>query len=138
MTVKGLDNFSEKFLGGDETSSTVGQEEYVQVTKGQKVSQEALKNYNETRVKDFIHRAGSFTEDLIAFIVEQKSLRNLTDTELVFALALTNINLRDAYASPQTEDEEKEFSAEKKKKLLQKFDEICWGAQQYWEHNKDD
>jgi hypothetical protein len=134
MAVKGLDDFSKQFLGhaGDEGA------EYVQVSKGQKVDDEAVRKYNDSRVEDFINRSGSFTEDLIGFIVEQKQRRNLSDTETVFGVALATINLRNAYGSPQAESEKEAFTDEKRAELLKEFDRICYGAQKYWENNQDD
>jgi hypothetical protein len=130
ISLKGLDTFSKKFLlqGTDGTT----EQEYIHVSPGQKVSDEALKRYHEERQRDFIKRAGSFTEDLVAFIVEQKKLRQLGDTETVFAIALANINLRNTYGSPQ---DESDFTPEKRERLLDEFDEICAGAQDYYDAN---
>lgn len=129
ISLKGLDNFSKKFLlQGDDTA----EKEYIHVAPGQKVSDEHLKRYHDERQRDFIRRAGAFAEDLVAFIVEQKKLRQLGDTETVFALALCNINLRNAYGSPQNE---KDFTPEKRASLLDEFDEICAGAQDYYDAN---
>ena len=129
ISVKGLDSFSKKFL-----ISSTDEEEYISVSGGQKASADALQKYAETRKLDFIQRAGSFTEDLVAFVVEQKKMRELSDREVVFALALTNINLRNAYGSPQ--GGEKDVAPERREALLKEFDEVCWGAQQFWDANK--
>jgi len=83
----------------------------------------------------FIQRAGSFTEDLIGFIVDQKKLRNLDDKSVVFAIALANINLRNSFCSPQNSVEEKEFDANSGTKLSAEWDEICWAAQCYYNDN---
>lgn len=132
ISLKGLDDFSKKFLDGGSPSDS--SEELVKVTRGQKLSDAAIQQYQEQRKVDFIKRAGSFTEDLVAFIVEQKRLRELSDSEVIFGLALANINLRHAYGSPQ--GKEKTLSEDERQKLLDTFDEVCWGAQQYWDANQ--
>jgi len=128
ISVKGLDDFSEKYLISNEDK-----DEYISVSGGQKASKEALRKYAETRKTDFIKRSGGFAEDLIAFIIEQKMMRQLSDRETVFALALTNINLRHAYGS--TQGNEDKVTPERREALLKEFDEVCWGAQQFWEAN---
>ena len=112
-----LDDFSKKFLAPETP-------EDIEVIEGQKASPEAIDSYHQKRTEDFILRAGSFTEDLVAFIIEQRTKRNLTDPETVFGIALANINLRYAYTLA-----DKDIAPEKR---AEEFDEICWGAQQYW------
>lgn len=129
--IKGLDDFSQKYLTGD--MSVDGQEEYIQVGEGQKASEETLQSYYKDRQKEFIQRAGNFTEDLVAFIVEQKHMRSLSDKEAIFSIALANINLRNAYG--QSQGKEKDITPARRNQLLKEFDEICWGAQQYWDAN---
>jgi hypothetical protein len=131
ISTKGLDDFSRKYLV---PSNMPTEEEYVSVSGGQKASKEALDAYFEKRMQDFIKRAGGFTEDLVAFIIEQKLKRGLSDRETVFGIALTNINLRHAYGSPQADSEK--ITPERRKELLTEFDEVCWGAQIFWEANK--
>ena len=126
VSIKGLDGFSSKFLGIDKTKP----EEYLLVKQGQKASDEAIKKYQDERTSDFIQRAASFTEDLVGFIVQQKKLRGLSDVEAVFGIALANINLRHAYGSEQGKEK---LSSKQKEDLLSEFDEVCWGAQQYWD-----
>jgi hypothetical protein len=86
-------------------------------------------------MRAFIERAGSFAEDLVAFIIEQKRLRNLSDIETVFGLALANINLRNAYGSPQGKESARDFTPEKRAALLEEFDDVCAGAQDYYDAN---
>lgn len=131
ISVKGLEEFGRKYLMTNEDK-----EEYITVSGGQKASEEALQRYAEARKIDFISRAGSFTEDLVAFIIEQKKMRELSDREAVFAIALTNINLRHAYGSPQAGEKKEDVTPERREELLKEFDEICWGAQQFWDANK--
>lgn len=132
ISTKGLDGFAKNFLIGDSDADS----EYIVAAKGQQASEEALARYMETRKEEFVRRAGQFTEDMVAHFVEQKKMLNLTDVEALFAVALFTINLRNSFTSPQTEEEEKNFTLEHKKKLEKQFDEICWGAQQFWEANK--
>ncbi len=129
ISIKGLDKFSRRFLL---QSSPPGEQEFISVAPGQKASPTAIKRYEEERMRDFIHRAGSFTEDLIAFVVEQKQLRNLSDVETVFGLALATINLRNAYGSKQGEEE---ISDAKRESYLAEFDEVCVGAQEFFDEN---
>jgi len=129
ISTKGLEEFGRKYLVSNEDK-----EEYISVSGGQKASTEALRKYAETRKRDFIKRAGGFTEDLVAFIIEQKKMRELSDRETVFAIALCNINLRHAYGSAQ--GGEKDVTPERREELLKEFDEVCWGAQQFWDANK--
>lgn len=131
VSVQGLDDFSRKFLFANQTPKA---DEYVTVIGKQTITPEALKKYERERIEDFIKRAGSFTEDLVGFIVQQKRLRELSDMETVFGIALACINLRALYGSPQ--GGEKVLSAEQKEKLLEEFDEICFGAQQYYDAHK--
>jgi len=136
ISLKGLDDFSRKFLTGDTRAEGEGPEfvkTTVTKTGGSAVSDAALKSYYEQRKVDFIRRAATFTEDLIAFIVEQKRMRNLSDEESIFGIALANINLRDAYGRPQ--GREKALTAEEAEALRARFDELCWGAQQYFDAN---
>jgi hypothetical protein len=130
VSLKGLDDFSRKFL----TGSNPTEEEKIKVSKGSKLSDAAMNQYQDSRKGDFVKRAGSFTEDMVAFVVEQRKLRDLSDYETIFGLALMSINFRHAYGSPQ--GTEKGLSAEERQKLLDTFDEICWGAQQYWDANQ--
>jgi hypothetical protein len=131
VSLKGLDDFSRKFLTGDRPEHEG--DEFIVKASGSSVSPAALDNYYKQRKVDFIRRAGAFTEDLVAFIVEQKKTRNLSDEETIFAVALANINLRVAFGSPQ--GREKSLTSEDKDALLSRFDEICWGAQQYYDAN---
>lgn len=130
--IKGLDEFSKKFLGGQRPEE--GAEEVLVVGKGQKVSDAALAAYYKECQANFIARAGSFTEDLVAFVVEQRKMRNLTDHETIFGLALANINLRAAWGNPQ--GKEGKLTAAERDKLLEQFDEVCYGAQSYWDANQ--
>jgi hypothetical protein len=129
ISLKGLDTFSKRFLFSNEEE----EKEYIHVAPGQQLSAAALKRYAEERQREFIQRSGTFAEDLLAFIVEQKRMRQLKDTETVFALALANINLRNSYGSPQNEAP---YTLEKRTALLAEFDEICAGAQDYYDANQ--
>ena len=131
-SVKGLDDFSRKFLTGQRPSDSGTSEVFM--TRGQKLSDAAMKQYQEQRTTEFINRAGSFTEDLVAFVIDQRKKRELSDFETIFGIALMTINFRSAYGSKQ--GNEKEPSKEDRQKLLDTFDEICWGAQQYWDANQ--
>jgi len=130
--IKGLDEFAKKFLGGQRPEE--GASEILVTGKGQKASDAALAAYYKEYQTDFIARAGSFTEDLVAFVVEQRKIRNLTDHETIFGLALANINLRFAWGNPQ--GSEKKLTPEERDKLLEQFDEVCFGAQSYWDANQ--
>ena len=131
ISTKGLDEFAIKFLSG---KKSLNPDDPVVVTKGQKLSDAAVRQYEEHKKSDFIQRAGKFTEDLIGFIIEQKQMRNLSDPETIFGLALMSINMRNAYGS--TQKGEKPLTAEEKQAMLDMFDDICWGAQQYWDANQ--
>ncbi len=131
ISIKRLDSFSRRFLL---QSAPPGEQEYISVAPGQKASAEAIKRYEEERMRDFIRRAGSFTEDLVAFVVEQKQLRNLSDVETVFGLALATINLRNAYGTAQGEET---VTDEKREAYLSEFDEVCFGAQEFFEANNE-
>jgi len=136
ISLKGLDDFSRKFLTGDSRPEAEGEEFiHTPVTKqaGSKAPAAALEAYHKQRKVDFVRAAATFTEDLIAFIVEQRKARNLSDEETVFGIALATINLRNAYGSPQ--GAEKALTAEQRTAMLERFDEICWGAQQYFDAN---
>lgn len=130
ISTKGLDDFSTRFLSRDRP----GEQEIV-VTKGSAAKPEALKRYEEQRKEEFIKRAATFTEDVIAFIIDERQKRGLSDAETVFGIALACINLRNAYGNPQSDEEVKAFNSEKQAALLSEFDEICYHAQQYWDNN---
>lgn len=131
LSVKGLDDFSRQFLASN-TAPT--EEEYVNVTGGQEASKEAIAKYHDERKTEFIKRAGNFTEDLVAFIVEQKKMRGLSAKEVVFAVALTNINLRSHYGRSTAEDASP--TEKTSEEYLKEFDTICWAAQQFWDANQ--
>lgn len=131
ISLKGLDEFSKNFLVGNRPDA---EEEYVNIQGGQKANAAALEKYEEERKKEFVRRAGMFTEDLIAFIIEQRKIRNLSDEEAVFGIALATINLRNAYGSPQGIEEK--LTPQQQTKLLERFDTLCYHAQQYWDANK--
>jgi len=133
--VKGLDEFGKKFLIGEEQIPDT-----IQTAPGQKASEQSIEKYAEFRKQEFIKKAAPFAEDLVAFFVDQRTGRGLNDEEAIFALALANINLREAYGNPQSESEEKHANtAEDRAKRLGYFDGICYGAQQYYDANiKDD
>jgi len=132
ISLKGLDSFSKQFLIGKDGPKE-GDVEYVSVAQGQQIKPEVMKRYQEERLRDFIKRAGSFTEDLLAFVVEQKKLRSLSDVETIFGLALATINLRNTYGSAQ--GDEKPFTPEEAEKQLLFFDSVCMGAQDYYDAN---
>jgi len=124
ISLKGLDSFSKTFLVGTKDTP---QKADVQVQKGQTLSNEGHAKYAEELQKDFIRRAGSFTEDLVAFIMEQRKKRDLTNIETIFAVALANINLREDYGgAPGNPTQEQQ---------LAEFDAICFGAQEYYDAN---
>lgn len=127
VSTKGLDDLGKKFLFGE---SPADKDEYI-MHQGQNATTEAIEKYEKERLEEFQKRAGHFTEDLVAFIMEQRSVRGLSDIETIFGLALTNINLRHAYGSPQ--GSEAKLDEEEQTILLAKFDGICWSAQQYWD-----
>lgn len=133
VSLKGLDTFSKQFLLSGTQNAQKGEPEYITVGEGQKVSPAALKHYDEERAKAFMLRAGSFTEDLIAFIVEQKKMRDLDDVSAIFGIALANINLRNAYGNPQ--GDAAKTTPEERENLLAEFDAICMGAQEYYDAN---
>jgi hypothetical protein len=133
ISLKGLDNFSKQFLLSGNDGSKKGETEYITVGEGQRISAEALKHYDEARAKSFMQRAGSFTEDLIAFIVEQKNMRDLDDVATIFGLALANINLRNAYGKPRGAKEK--TTPEEQEARWAEFDAVCMGAQEYYDAN---
>jgi len=98
------------------------------------VSEKVMDSFMGAYASDFIDRAGAFTEDLLAFIIEQKKTRGLSDPEAIFGVALANINLRAAYGRPQNSSEANMTDAESEK-LLEEFDQFCYGAQEYWDDN---
>lgn len=131
ISLKGLDSFSKAFL--NKTTPQDGNTEYVSIGKGQQLKPEVIAKYEETRTQDFIRRAGSFTEDLVAFVLEQKKMRTLSDVDVIFGLALANINLRESYGTAQ--GNEKPFTESERERLLSEFDAICGGAQEYYDAN---
>ncbi len=135
ISIKGLDTFSQQFFLSESKDPT--KQEFVTVNKGQALSPEKVKAYQEERMREFIQRAGSFTEDLIGFIFEQKSKRNLTDIETVFGVALATINLRNSYENAGVQPGSMSTpSAEQRTANLAEFDNICMGAQDFWDANQ--
>ena len=133
ISTKGLDDFSVKFLGGTDKPSET---EYINVKPGQKITDERLQAYYKSKSADFIRRAGSFTEDLIGFLYEQREKRGLSAVEAIFGIALANINLRESYA--RSPEGEAALTDKERQALYDQFDEICGGAQDYYDANKDD
>ena len=131
ISVKGLDEFGAKFLTSADTTN--GE---IHVTQGADApTEKMLAAYLDQQKQDFIQRTGSFTEDIIAFIVEQKGMRALDDKSVVFAIALANINLRNSFCAPQNKGEEKNFTPTRKNELGETWDEICYAAQNYYDEN---
>jgi hypothetical protein len=123
ISLKGLDSFSKSFLlNGDSTKKAE-----VKVASGQKLSPDGLKKYEDELKRDFIRRAGGFSEDLVAFIMEQKQKRDLSPIETVFAVALSTINMREAYGG--------DAKSEDREARLSEFDSACYGAQEYYDAN---
>lgn len=133
ISLKGLDNFSKSFLA---SGVTPGETEYIKVGQGQTISDDALARYAEERKKEFIRRAGNFTEDLIAFFAQQQKIRNLTHYEAAFALALTTIQLRNSYAGRNVKLGQKP-TEELTAANLEEFDNICAYAQEFFDANKE-
>lgn len=137
--IKGLDDFTKKFLTTNTPKAVGGQIDDVEVTSLSGMKLPANKEVtSEFLKKEFIKRAGLMAEDLIGFFVTEKQKRSLTDAEAVFAVALTTINLRHAYGSPQTDEERKTMNASERANKLAEFDEICEAAQSYFDAHKDD
>lgn len=130
ISIKGLDSLSKAFLASDPASKDV---EYVAVQKGQQLKPEHLQRYEDEKKKEFIQRSGRFTEDLVAFIVQQRRARELSDTEAIFGIALANINLRDSFGMPQ--EGEKTPTEQERTRLFDQFDAICFAAQEYYDAN---
>lgn len=130
ISIKGLDSLSKAFLTQKSGSTDV---EYVAVQKGQQLKPEAIQRYEDTRKREFIQRSGKFTEDLVAFIVQQRRTRELSDTEAIFGIALANINLRDSFGMAQ--NGEKPPTEQEQQQLLNQFDAICFAAQEYYDAN---
>lgn len=125
----GLDTFGRKYLG------TAADTEILVSEGGPTEAAKLQAAYARQATEDFVQRAGSFTEDLVGFVVEQKKIRQLDDKAVVFGLALANINLRNSFCSPQNSDEQKGFDGKQKKQLETEWDEICWAAQCYFDKN---
>lgn len=132
VSLKGLDSFSRQFLNNSPTLKETDAE-YIKVTEGQTLNPEAVKRYEEVRTRDFIIRAASFTDDLVGFVIQQRKFRSLSDIEVIFGLALANINLRNAYGNPPNQG--MEITQEQRDALLSQFDEVCVCAQEYYDAN---
>jgi len=98
-------------------------------------SAEAAKRIADYRNKEFIHRAGTFYEDLMGFFVEQKRKNDYLDDEAVGAIALFAINAREAYGSPQNETERAKWTPAMREEKLRDFDAICANMQTYYDEN---
>lgn len=107
----------------------------VRELKGQ-VSSDAEKRIQDFRTKEFLERAGAFTEELVGFFVQQRKQHDYLDDECVAAVALFTINLRESYGEPQNEDEKASWSPEKRAERLSVFDTICEQMQDYYDEHK--
>lgn len=132
VSLKGLDNFSKQFLLNNQELKE-GDPEYIKVTEGQSLKPEAVKRYEEVRTREFIKRAASFTDDLVGFVIQQRKFRSLSDMEVIFGLALANINLRNAYGNPPNQG--LALTQTERDALFAQFDAICGGAQEYYDAN---
>lgn len=101
------------------------------------VSKKAEEAHAAYQMKEFIERAGAFGDHLIAFFVEEKKRHQYRDDECAAAIALLTINLRHAYGSPQTPEEHKTWTDEKRDERLDEFDTICHEMQIYFDANYD-
>lgn len=133
IPTEGLDGFAKDFLfSGDEEIAIVdGSDE--------KKKNEQLATWVDYRMKEFIERAGSLTEDTMAYYTEIMHKRGYDNTEGIFALALLTINLRNSYGfEPRTSEEnEQGVTKETADERLAEFDKICYYAQRYYDENKE-
>lgn len=132
VSLKGLDSFSKQFLNNSQTLRE-DDAEYIKVTEGQTLNAEAVKRYEDVRTRDFIKRAASFTDDLVGFVIQQRKFRSLSDIEVIFGLALANINLRNAYGNPPNQGTD--ITQAQRDALLSQFDDVCVCAQEYYDAN---
>ena len=131
LSTRGLDEYANRFLRSNDSETP----EDIKVTKGREANEEMMTAYVKQQKADFIRRTGRFTDDLVGFIVEQKSMRSLDDKDIIFGLALANINLRYSHCRPQNEEEEKTFTAERGRELNKEWESLCWAAQCYFDEN---
>ena len=119
-----LDDQAKKFLGTGPVKEIKGQ-----------TSSEASDRLSAYRQKEFRDRAGSFAENLVAFFIEERKRHGYLDDECVGAVALFTINLREAYGSPQNDDEQKTWTDEDRARRLGEFDAVCGEMQLYYDEN---
>jgi ribonucleotide reductase beta subunit family protein with ferritin-like domain len=124
-----LDSFGRKYLMGAEDKDIL-------IEKGNANPDKVQEIFYQRAKEDFINRAGSFTEDLVGFIIEQKQKRALDDKSVIFSLALASINLHTSFCAPQNTEEQKSFNPDQKQALSKEWDEICYAAQCYYDENK--
>jgi hypothetical protein len=130
--IKGMSEYSRRFLEKAEDEGTSD----IKISEGDAaLSKKRQEEFSRIQAAEFIKKSGAFTEDLVAFIVDQKEKRGLEDRMVVFSLALANINLRHSYCAPQNASEQKAHNPERNKELAKEWDEICWSAQCYFNEN---
>lgn len=132
-TPKGLDSLAKDFLFNKE-----GDEHALLSDDGQDRKGKQLEKWVEYRITEFIERAGSLTEDTMAYYTDLIHKRGLDNVEGIFALALMTINLRNAYGyEPRSKEESQDGIPDKvAQERLQEFDKICYYAQKYYDENK--
>ncbi len=120
-----LDEQAKQFLGASPIREVPGQN-----------SADAERRLVEFRKKEFLQRAGTFAEDLIAFFIQQRKKNDYLDDECAGAIALLAINLRDSYGEPQNPDEKAKWNDAVRAERLAEFDMICEAMQNYFDEGE--
>lgn len=105
--------------------------------KGMQAPADAEDRFKAYREKEYIERAGRFTESLVEFFLHERQRKGYLDDEAVGALALFAINLRELYGQPQNSTEKKTWTDKDRDAKLAIFDSICEEMQRYYDANKD-
>lgn len=89
------------------------------------------------RNREYVERVGRIAEDLLGYLLEQRSRKDWLDDEVIGGVALFTINLRESFGSPQHTTDDARWTPEYAAKQLEIFDTICAEMQAHFDRNKD-
>lgn len=88
------------------------------------------------RNREYIEKVGRIAEELLGFMLEQRQRKDWLDDEVIGAVALFCINLRDSFGSPQHTTDDLRWTPEFQKAQFAIFDTICQEVQAHYDRNK--
>lgn len=89
------------------------------------------------RNREYIEKVGRIAEEFLGFMIEQRQRKDWLDDEVIGAIALLAINVRESFGSPQHTTDDARWTPEFQKAQFEIFDTICFEVQEHYNRNKD-